>query len=111
MDAERRCYALAGAMAVETAQLLKALHRLVGPPGELEEIPPRRRSLLPATTRTYSAAAACSALTARLLLAERDLVAGRLGESSAAHIAEPGVTILEATPLAAWRGTMRATAA
>ena len=107
-----RCYALAGALSVETAELLRELHRVVGAPGEVGEVPPRRRALMAAAARTYGAAAACSALTARLLLAERDSAAARLGEPVAPQLAEFGVTTLGGNgALADWRTTVRAAAA
>jgi hypothetical protein len=111
MPSQRRLYALAGAMAVETAELLKTLHRLVGPPGESADVPPRRRGLVAAAVRTYGALGACSALTARLLLLERDAACQRLGELPGPHLPVVGVTVLEETDRASWRGTVRAVAA
>jgi hypothetical protein len=111
MDSQRRLYALAGALAVETAELLKSVHRAVGAPGDASEIPPRRRGLLAAAARSYGAAAACSGLTARLLLVERDAAAQRLGDLPPPHLAEVGITFLEDKPQAAWRALVRACAA
>jgi uncharacterized protein YhdP len=111
MEARRRLYALAGAMSVETAELLRSLHRAVGGPADVEEMPPRRRTLLPAAVRTYGAAAACSALAARLLLTERAVAAAGLADPAPPPVAERGVTVLEENDLAAWRATVRATAA
>jgi hypothetical protein len=107
----RRIYALAGAMSVETADLLREVHRAAGPPGEVADVPPRRRAMLSAAAMTYGAAAACSALNARLLLAERADASERLGDLPHPHLAEHGVTSLEAGELQAWRGTVRAAAA
>lgn len=111
MSADRRSYALAGALSVDTAELLRELHRAVGAPGDTDDVPPRRRGLLPAAARTYGAAAACNALAARLLLQERDAAAKRLDDFPASQIAERGVTELEESDLSIWRATVRATAA
>jgi hypothetical protein len=98
-------------MSVETSELLKGVHRAVGVPGHLTEVPPRRRALLAAAVQSYGAAAACSGLTAWLLLAERDAAAERIGEIVRPRVSVPGVTSLDAAPRSTWRATVRASAA
>ena len=111
MHPQRQLYALAGAMSVEAAELLKTVHRLVGQPGDVSDIPPRRRGLLSAAARTYGAIAACNALTGRVLLMERDAACCRLGEVYSPHLPIIGATALEESEPSTWRGTVRASAA
>jgi len=111
VDSQRRLYALAGAMSVQTAELLKAQHRVVGAPGDVGDIPPRRRAQLGAAVRTYGAVAACCALTARLLLHERDAAGAGLDVLPVPPVVVVGANVLEPNPLSSWRATVRATAA
>jgi hypothetical protein len=109
MDSQRRRrYALAGALSVQTAELLREVHRVAGAPGDA---PARRQPVVGAAARTYGVAAACLALTARLLLEQRDLAVAEMMDVPPPGIAELGVTCREQDERAAWRSGVRVTAA
>jgi hypothetical protein len=107
VDSHAHLYALAGALSVQTAELLKATHRVVGVPAPLEDLPPRRRGFLNAALKTYGAAAASSALTSRLLLMQRDLTSRMLGNLP---LLKDEFGAPEEAPAAALRKTVRALA-
>lgn len=101
-DMRRQRYALAGAIAVTVADLLRDVHPLTA---EKEE------RVLASVARTHSSAAACSAVVARLLLAERDAARVLLGVLDTPQRAELGVTALEAGVRSTWAATIRVVAA
>ena len=106
MDSRRRRYALAGAIAVRTGEFLRVVHAAVGAPTELD--PSRDRATILAAMRSYSAAAACSTLTARLLSAEGiDLQAGANATNSVGERVEP----THSSAGSAWRASVLASAA
>lgn len=104
-----RSYALAGAFAVTTSELLRRLHDLAGGPGrrDLSTMTQHQRAVLGAAAHGYSAAAACSALTARLLLHERELVGAEVPGVAPPTRIELGVTALEGLDHMSWRVTTR----
>src|SRR4051794_30876264 len=90
-------YALAGALSVTTSELLRRVHVAAGPPSvaDVASASQHRRATAVAAAQALSAAAACSALVTRLLIAERDAARRQLSELGRPQITETGVTILE----------------
>jgi hypothetical protein len=113
MNAKHEVYPFAGALCVTTGKLLTAVHRAAGPPPSADggELLDSDRRLRTAAGVAYGAAAACSALSARLLLVEREALRERVAEIDAPRSLELGVTALDATETASWRSTVRAAAA
>lgn len=95
VDTRAERYALAGALAVTTADLLRALHRAAGVPGEVASLSPQRRLLAIAAAKSRGAAGACSALVARLLIVERDEARRDVPDIGSPEYIEPGVTTVE----------------
>lgn len=105
-------YAIAGALAVTTADLLQHVHRVAGCPGfDAAGLTPQRRALSVAAIRARSAAAAVSAVVSRLLLLEREAARTQLPEIGRPDVAEPGVTILPGLERATARVSLLAVSA
>jgi hypothetical protein len=113
MDAKREAYPFAGALCVTAGALLAQIHDAAGPPPARAgfHLPDDQRGLAVAAATGYGAAAACAALSARLLLIEREMTCEQLPEVPRSRALELGVTIVESTEAQAWRATVRAAAA
>jgi hypothetical protein len=102
-DLRRQRYAIAGAMAVTVADLLRDVHSAAD--GAVDA------DVAAAVARAHGSAAACSAVAARLLLSERDAARAQFGIANSPPRAELGVTVLEGSSRASWAATVRAVAA
>lgn len=113
VDVKREAYPFAGALCVAAGNLLTSLHQIAGSPPTTgaQDLPGEARRLWTAVGVTFGAAASCAALSARLLLMERESLREQLTEIDAPLRFEFGVTTLEGTESRAWRGTVRAAAA
>lgn len=102
-------YALGGALSVATAELLRLVHRAAGGPvDDVASLTPQRRALVVAAVRARSAAAACSALVARLLILDRESARKQMHEVGRPDFVEPGVTTLEGIEPYVWQASLRA---
>ena len=100
-------YALAGALSVTVSGLLQQLHQAAGGPvTDVEALSEDRRSVVVAAEYARGAAAACSALVARLLIIERDAARRGLPELGRPASVEPGVTSVELGPYL-WQASQR----
>jgi len=113
MDAKREAYPFAGALCVAAGNLMTAVHQAAGSPptDDVDDLSADDRRLWTAAGVAYGAAASCAALSARLLLVEREALREHVAEIDAPRRFELGVTTLEATEARAWRATVRAAAA
>jgi hypothetical protein len=102
-------YALAGALSVTVADLLQQLHRVAGAPViDTHSLAPQRRLAAVAATKSRAAAAACSAIVARLLICERDASRVDLPDVGRPAFIEPAVTTLEGLPSYVCQASLRA---
>src|SRR4051794_13580357 len=100
-------------MTVTNSDLIRELHRAIGgPPGlDGETGDSESMAVASAGARALSAAAACSAVVARLFLVERDEARVALRLLDPPQRLEPGVTALEESQHSVWSATVRAVAA
>ena len=108
-EARTARYALAGALSVTTSELLQQVHRVAGGPVEdVASLTESDRPVAVTVARARSAAAACSALVARLLIIDRDNARRELPEVGGPASVEPGVTTVELEPYM-WQASLRVT--
>jgi hypothetical protein len=108
VEDRRRAYALAAGLAALVSQLLRRVHDIAGGPlSAPRSLPAHRQALRVAATDAYAAAAAGSAVSARLLLLERDAANREMSGVTLPRTLELGVTTLEGSQQRQQRATNR----
>src|SRR5579875_3272389 len=108
-DVRARCYAVAGALLITSSDCFRLLHLLTASPArhDATTVTGDRRAMIVAAAKSRAALAACAALTARLLLTERQRASADFPEIGGPSHAELGVTALERQGRPVWSATVR----